>query len=96
MTNETKMRATDIILKLKVIDDKLPKTVFGNIDQRLFKGDNKLHVILDPQFMFYHFKYDQGILPEPFRQRFTSLQKALDFAKDYYLKRNIEIEQVID
>ena len=94
--SDTKMRSSDIVLKLKIKDGEKPKSATGLVDHRLFKGDNNLHVILDPQTMFYSFKMDHGILPEPFRQRFTGLSKAISFAKEYFETRNVEVTEVLD
>lgn len=67
----------------------------GGIDNRLFKGTNKLHAILDTDVSLWHMKLDAGLLPQPFQQRFTTFNKLLDFVKDYYEKRNVEIKEVI-
>lgn len=91
-----KERSTDRILVLKIIDGKKPTSSLGNVDTRLFKGENKLHAIMDPRTCLWYFKYDSGALPEPLKQKFTSFNKLLEFARAYFVKRNIEIAEVID
>jgi len=86
----------DRILILKVIDDKLPKTSHGMVDQRLFKGDNKLHVIFDGQTTLWNLKYDSGVLPEPLQQKFTSFKVLKNFVAEYFRNRNIEIAEVVN
>ena len=71
--------------------------VKGNnmVDPGIWKGTNSLRATLD-ETSLWGFKYDKGILPEPLKQRFTSITKALTFAKDYFAKRNIELIEVKD
>ena len=94
---DSKNRNTDVILKLKIKEGAKGATNSqGLLDNRLFKGENNIHLMVDPQYMHYFFKYDSGGLPEPFRQRFTSYDKAFNFAKAYFDKRNVEIAEVLD
>lgn len=92
------VRSIDRILVLKPIDGK-PLSSAGLLDTKLFKkGEdaNRLHIVMDPQSCLWTFKYDKGIVPPIFKQHFTSFTRAYDFAKDYMLRRNIEITEVID
>src|SRR5688572_19840250 len=90
--NRQKMRSGDRIILLEPIGD--AKAVTGMIDNRLFKGENTLHVVSDPEYSTWTFKYERGILPKPLKQTFTSFGKALKFAEDYFKKRNIRIAKV--
>lgn len=67
----------------------------GGIDNRLFKGTNKLRAILDTDSSLWHLKLDAGLLPAVFQQRYTTFDKVLAHVKDYYDKRNVEIKEVI-
>lgn len=91
-----KNRAVDIVLKLAPVDGKAPLSSTGLIDKRLFTGDNRLHAIYDHQTHLWYLKYDDGIVPDPLKQRFTGLQKMLDFVTGYFARRNIKIEEIID
>ena len=96
ISNASKMRSSDRVLVLKVIDDKKPLSSHGMIDSRLFKGENKLRAVMDPATTFWTFKYDQGILPEPLKCQFTSFSILKKHATDYFKTRNIEIVEVKD
>lgn len=65
------------------------------IDPGVWKGTNSLRAMLD-ETSLWGFKLDKGMLPEPLKQRFTSLPKAIAFAKSYFAKRNIELIEVKD
>ena len=66
------------------------------VDSRLFTGENRLHAIMDTQTTLWHLAYDNGILPQPLKQQFTSFTKLHGYVKDYLSRRNIEIVEVID
>ena len=67
----------------------------GLLDPGIFTGTNSLHAFMDETGLWFC-KYERGILPEPLKQRFTSLSKLLSFTKDYFGKRNLEIVEVKD
>jgi hypothetical protein len=95
--NLLKNKTTDRILVLAKLDEgKGTKNTQGLVDNRLFTGENKLHAIADIQTMQWFLRYDSGILPEPLKQRFTSFTKLMQFVTEYYKRRNIKIEKVID
>lgn len=89
-------RKSDRILVLRPIDGTKPKSSTGLVDPRLFNGTNALHAIQDPRTCNWYFKYEQGGLPEPLKQRFTSFNLALEHARVYYKSRNTQIVEVID
>ena len=92
VTNATSF---DRVLVLKPIEGK-PKSSGGVIDNRLFTGDNKLHMLRDPETAFWSFKYDKGLLPDQLRQSFTTYTKAFEYVKNYFERRNIEILDIVD
>lgn len=95
--DEDKMRRTDRILVLKPVEGKSSKSSTGLVDPRLFKGENSLHVVMDPSSCLWSFKYEQGGLPFPLRDvSFTSFGKALNHAKEYFKSRNVEIVEIKD
>lgn len=93
---ESKMRSPDRILVLKVKDGKAPIASTGLIDKRLFTGENNLHAIMDMQTCLWTVKYDNGGLPEPLKQQFTSFSSLLKHTRAYFHKRNVEIVEVKD
>lgn len=90
-----KARNTDRILVLSLREGGARGTS-GLLDNRLFKGSNRLHAIIDGQTLLWSLKYDEGIIPPVLRQRFTSFQFLLDYCRNYFDKRNIDIKEVID
>lgn len=87
---------TDIHLILKTADGKKPLSSGGLADPRLLTGENKLHAIMDTQTCLWHMRQDHGLLPQPLRQQFTGFTKLLNFVKDYYSRRNIVVDKIID
>lgn len=96
VTAKDKNKLTDRIVILKVSEGLKPTNSSGAVDPRLYQGGNSLHIVADTTTMLWYFKLDHGILPQPLQQRFTSFKKALEHARDYYAKRNVEIEKVIE
>lgn len=94
--DKSKERKTDRILVVQVIDGKRPKSSTGIVDPRLFTGENKLHLILDPRSRLWYFRYEQGGIPPILKQRFTSYDIALDFITKYLATRNLKIVEIID
>lgn len=92
---ENHLRSNDRVLVLKPREGK-PKGTNGLVDSRLFTGKNKLHAMMEPESSLWKFKYDEGILPEPLKQKFTSFRLMYEHAKDYFDRRNIDIEEVKD
>lgn len=92
--NSDKMASPDRVFKLSVIDGTKPKNSIGMVDPRLFTGENKLHVKKDPETCFWYFELDQGGLPLPLKCKFTGFKAAEKKAREYYLGRNIKIDEV--
>ena len=91
----TKERKTDRVFSIKAIEGS-SKSSNGLVDSRLFTGDNKLHAVMDPASMLWSLKYEYGILPNAFKQRFTNFKVLHAFVQEYFRKRNIEIKEIID
>lgn len=81
------------LLKLSVIDGTKPKSSTGLVDTRLFTGENHLRAIMDPETCLWYMRYDDGGLPTPLKQRFTSFNRLLQHAQAYFKGRNIKVEQ---
>src|SRR5438445_10985282 len=89
-------RSTDIIIDLKPREGEGTKNTSGITDNRLFTGENKLHAVMDTQNTLWTLRYEKGVTPEPFKGQWTSFSKILNFVKDYYAKRNIDVVGIID
>lgn len=91
------IRSTDRVLALSPIDKKAPKSSTGLLDPRLFTGEQKLHIKMDPQTCLWYFQYAQnGLLPEALKGRYTGFKSAIKFAEAYFANRNVKITQVFD
>lgn len=89
-----KMHTLDRIIVLRPMEGKHPTNSSGQIDKRLFSGDNKLHAVFDNQKGFWHMRYDNGSLPGALDVNFVELAPLLDFARSYFANRNIEIVEI--
>lgn len=91
-----KMASTDRVLVLAPVEGAKTLSSKGLTDNRLFTGDNKLHVVREEDTGFWYFKMDKGGLPPHLdERRFTGYSAALKYTKDYYKTRNVEIKEVI-
>lgn len=94
---DSNIRSSDRVLNVEQIDGKAPRSSTGMVDPRLFTGEQKLHLKMDPQTCLWYFQYsNNGQLPEPLKGRFTGFKPGLKFAEEYFKKRNIKITQVKD
>lgn len=93
---KTKERSEDRILVLRQIEGQNTLSSSGLIDNRLFKGENRLHGVRNPIDNLWYMKYDTGGIPDPLKQKFTSFADLYRLAKGYFEKRGIEIVEVID
>ena len=90
-----KMRSNIRTMSLK----KLPGSTNsskGAVDSRLFTGENKLLAVLDPNVNLWSLRYEHGLPPPAFGNKFTTFAALYKFAESYFLRRNIKIEEVID
>lgn len=95
--NETNVRSTDRVLELAPMEGKTALTAEGNMDKRLFTGEQKLHLKMDPQSCLWYFQWEQnGILPGGLKGRFTGFRSGIKHAEEYFKKRNVQITQVKD
>lgn len=81
----------DRVLVLKPMAGKTVIDTTGNMDKRLFTGDNKLHVLFE-NGQLWRLKFEHGDVPPPLRQKFTSFSIALKTAREYYAKRNVQVD----
>lgn len=92
-----KNKADDRLLELRPADGKIASSTMGNVDTRLFKGGNKLHVKRNRANDLWHFEYENGILPGGLKDKhFTTFKLAKEHAEAYFKNRNIEIVKVVD
>ena len=97
MPEKNKLRSTDRVMSLSIIDSKLPLTSMGLVDKRLFSGEQKLHAKMETQSCMWYMQYENaGKLPIELDQKFTTFSALYKHAERYFLSRNIKIEEVID
>jgi len=73
-----------------------PKNSMGLTDRRLFTGENKIHLAMDPQTCLWTVKYDSGAVPEKLKGKYTKYKMLLDLTKEYFKKRNVDIVEIRD
>lgn len=90
------LSSIDRIIKLEIIDDKLPKTSTGMVDRNLFTGENNIHARIDPQTMMWDLHYEKGAIPGALKeQKWTSFSKLYKDLELYFNNRNIKITEVV-
>ena len=89
-------RSTDRVLELAPIAGQTVLSTGGLPDKRLFTGEQKLHIKMDPQTCLWYFQWEQnGIIPGGLQGKFTGFKAAIKHAEDYFKKRNVQITQVL-
>ena len=96
MQKNPKERKDNIEVILRPMDDKKPKNASSFIDPDIFTGKNKLHIVRSSRNLNWRFKYERGELPDALKQYFTTFTDAIQYAKNYFGKRNIKIVDIID
>lgn len=93
---QDKMTSSDRVFTIEQIEGEGAKNTLGIVDNRLFKGGNKLHAIKDSQTNLWGFKYENGAVPGALVQKFTSFPKLLKHAEAYFLARGLSIKEDIN
>lgn len=94
---ETNLRSSDRVLELSPLDGKTALSNQGQADKRLFTGEQKLHVKMDPATCFWYFQWEtNGVIPGGLKGQFTSFNAALKHAEDYFFHRNVKVTKVND
>lgn len=91
---KAKMNSLDRVFVLEPMEDAKTLSATGEVDMRLFKGENNLHAIYDVQKGLWFLRYDKGIIPGAMQQMFSEFQPLLDFVKQYFQKRNVRVAEV--
>lgn len=95
--NAERMRSSDRVLELAPMEGKKALDTNGMADPRLFTGEQKLHLKMDPSSCLWYFQWENaGILPGALKGKYTGFKSGIKFAEDYFKKRNIQITQVRD
>lgn len=93
----TNVRSTDRVLELSPIKGASVLAASGAVDNRLFTGEQKLHLKMDPSTCLWYFQWEQnGILPGGLKGKFTGFKSGIKHAEDYFKKRNVQITQIRD
>lgn len=93
---KTVLAKTDRVFMLTPRPGEKTLTDTGLVDQRLFKGENKLHAVMDSGSCHWFMKYEKGGLPEPLKSRYTSFPKLVDAAKQYFSSRGVDVTEIIE
>lgn len=94
---ETNIRSTDRVLELSPMEGKTALSNQGLADKRLFTGEQKLHVKMDPKTTLWYFQWENnGILPGGLKGQFTGFKSAIKHAEEYFFHRNIQVTKVVD
>lgn len=93
---DPKLRKDDRIFVLRPIDGKRPSSSTGLVDTRLFTGGNVLHAKMDPQNCLWYMEYENGVLPQALKGRYTKFRDLREYVENYFRTRNIEIVEVKD
>lgn len=94
---ETNLRSTDRVLELSPMEGKTALTNQGAPDKRLFTGEQKLHVKMNPNTTLWYFQWEtNGVIPGGLKGQFTGFKAAIKHAEDYFRQRNIKVTKVID
>lgn len=91
-----KMKSDHRIIEVKPVDGKSPRNNFGGIDKQLFTGGNKLHAQFSHTTGLWRMNYDSGALPGGLQVLFTNFPELLNHVRTYFLKRGVEVVEVID
>ena len=93
----TNLRSNDRVLELAPIEGKSALNNQGQVDKRLFTGEQKLHVKMDPSTCLWYMQWEtNGVLPGGLKGNFTSFKAAIKHAENYFLHRNVKVTKVID
>jgi hypothetical protein len=94
---DDKQRKTERTLIVRLKEGlKGAKTTTGMVDSRIFQGKENVVAVMDEQTCLWRLRYRAGILPEPLLQQFTSFEKLMKFAREYFGKRGMDIVDVKD
>lgn len=94
-TLKDKNRFNDRLVICRKMEGKNALSSSGLIDNRIFTGENNLHIIQGPDAL-WHFKYDHGMLEQKLKQKFTTFTAIKNFITDYMARRNIEVKEIIN
>lgn len=92
----TKQRKDERTLVLRPMEGKFTKATSGLTDSRIFTGENTVCAVMDPRDCLWSIKYKVGVVPQPLKQKFTSFSALKRHVDEYFGRRNILIEKVID
>lgn len=89
------MHSNNRVLKLAPIGGR-PLNSAGILDMRLFKGENNLHAVRDPETSLWSMYYDSGILPAVLKVKFSSFNKLQSYLTSYLKSRNVFISEIVE
>lgn len=91
------LRSSDRVLELAPMEGMSPLNNQGLVDKRLFTGEQKLHVKMDPSTCLWYFQWEHnGVIPGGLKGQFTGFKSALKHAENYFRQRNVQVTKVVD
>jgi hypothetical protein len=85
-------RSDKIVIKLEHIPGTRKTDKFNNVI-----GDMNVNAIKNVQTNLWHLRYDPpATMPMSLQVQFTNFNRLLDFATDYYTKKNLRIKEILD
>lgn len=95
-SRQEKVKKDRRVISLRPIDNKKPLTTSGAIDSRLFTGENQLVAIYDTASGMWSARYTIGATPMGLQQRFTLFNELVEYLRQFYRLRNVEISGIKD
>jgi hypothetical protein len=93
---KAKMHNDNRIFVLQPMEGRPTLSSSGSVDNRLFTGENKLHAIRDIKKGMWFLRYDNGATPSGLDVTFTDFTLLVEFVKAFYIRRNVEVTEVLE
>lgn len=90
------MRAAERTLVIVPVEGKHALSSTGIVSYKMATGEPNYKITQCEITNLWIFKQNYGVLPEKLKQRFTSYSQIMKFAHDYFGRRNLKIEKILD
>lgn len=96
LRRKSKMHSDTRVFVLKPMEGRSPLTSSGAVDKRLFSGENNLVAVRDIDKGMWVLRYLKSSLPAGLDVQFTEFNQLVAFVKQYFLKRNVEVTDILE
>lgn len=93
---QSKVKKDRRVISLRPIAGKQALSSTGPTDPRLFTGENQLLAEYSNTTGMWSLRYTVGAVPYGLQHKFTQFESLLDYVKQYFKGRNVEIAGVKD